>query len=167
MKTPRKMKVEIEINEYLDQETMRQMAEDAFRDAVRRELSRESEVQRILSNISYDIVQQAVNEVVPRYKDIIVENVKKQLDDFHASYYIFRRKDAWEKENGVGTDILNEEVRAEKDKIVQKVKDAIDSFDARALVADVFRAEIKDAAEKLGTLSDRLFYLAAEKEERE
>lgn len=161
------MKVEIEINEYLDQETMRQMAEDAFRDAVRRELSRESEVQRILSNISYDIVQQAVNEVVPRYKDIIVENVKKQLDDFHASYYIFRRKDAWEKENGVGTDILNEEVRAEKDKIVQKVKDAIDSFDARALVADVFRAEIKDAAEKLGTLSDRLFYLAAEKEERE
>lgn len=161
------MKVEIEINEYLDQETMQQVAEDVFREAVRRELSRESEVQRILSNISYDIVQQAVNEVVPRYKDIIVENVKKQLDDFHASYYIFRRKDAWEKENGVGTDILNEEVRAEKDKIVQKVKDAIDSFDARALVADVFRAEIKDAAEKLGTLSDRLFYLAAEKEERE
>lgn len=55
----------------------------------------------------------------------------------------------------------------EKDKIVQKVKDAIDSFDARALVADVFRAEIKDAAEKLGTLSDRLYYLAAEKEDRE
>lgn len=161
------MKVEIEINEYLDQETMQQIAEDTFRDAVRRELSRESEVQRILSNISYDIVQQAVNEVVPRYKDIIVENVKKQLDDFHPSYYIFRRKDAWEKENGAGTDILNEEVRAEKDKIVQKVKDAIDSFDARALVADVFRAEIKDAAEKLGTLSDRLYYLAAEKEERE
>ena len=159
--------MEIEINEYLDQETMQQIAEDAFRDAVRRELSRESEVQRILSNISYDIVQQAVNEVVPRYKDIIVENVKKQLDDFHPSYYIFRRKDAWEKENGVGTDILNEEVRAEKDKIVQKVKDAIDSFDARALVADAFRAEIKDAAEKLGTLSDRLYYLAAEKEERE
>ena len=143
------MKVEIEINEYLDQETMRQVAEDAFREAVRRELSRESEVQRILSNISYDIVQQAVNEVVPSYKDIIVENVKKQLDNFHASYYIFRRKDAWEKENGVGTDILNEEVRAEKGKIVQKVKDAIDSFDARALVADVFRAEIKDAAEDI------------------
>ena len=160
------MKLEIDINEYLDQETMQQMAEDAFREAVRRELSRESEVQRILSNISYDIVQQAVNEVVPRYKDIIVENVKKQLDDFHPSYYIFRRKDSWEKENGVGTDILNAEVRAEKDKIVQKVKDAIDSFDARALVAEVFRSEIEDAAEKLGTLSDRLYYLAADKEDR-
>ena len=160
------MKVEIEINEYLDQETMQQVAEDVFREAVKRELSRESEVQRILSNISYDIVQQAVNEVVPRYKDIIVENVKKQLDDFRASYYIFRRKDAWEKENGAGTDILNDEVRAEKDKIVQKVKDAIDSFDARALVAEVFRSEIEDAAEKLGTLSDRLYYLAADKEDR-
>lgn len=161
------MKVEIEINEYLDQETMQQMAEDAFRDAVRRELSRESEVERILSNISYGIVQQAVNEIVPRYKEILVENVKKQLDNFNPAFYIFRVKDVWEKENGAGTDIVNAEVRAEKDKIIQKVKDAIDSFDARALVADVFRAEIKDAAEKLGTLSDRLFYLAAEKEERE
>lgn len=159
--------MEIEINEYLDQETMRQLAEDSFRDAVKRVLSRESEIERLLSNISYGIVQQAVNEVVPRYKDILVENVRKQLDDFHPAFYIFRVKDVWEKENGAGTDIVNAEVRAEKDKIVQKVKDAIDSFDARALVADVFRAEIKDAAEKLGTLSDRLFYLAAEKEERE
>jgi len=160
------MKVEIEINEYLDQETMQQLAEDAFRDAVKRVLSRESEVERILTNISYGIVQQAVNEVVPRYKDILVEKVRKQLDDFHPSFYIFRVKDAWEKENGAGTDIVNAEVRAEKDKIVQKVKDAIDSFDARALVADVFRSEIEDAAEKLGTLSDRLYYLAAEKEDR-
>ena len=56
------MKIEIDINEYFTPEMIKEIAEDELRKAFRRQFQKESDVERVISNLSYEFVFTLVAE---------------------------------------------------------------------------------------------------------
>lgn len=95
--------MEINLNCYLTKEQIKEIAEQELRYAFRKQLSTESDIERILTNLSYEYVFKIVEEEFNIHKDEfkakLKETVMKVLDDSSTvRYEIFRRADAWEKQ---------------------------------------------------------------------
>ena len=156
------MKAEIEIDNYLTEEEKKEIAIDVFRERISKDLfkghmsnlERDSEIQRIIGNISHDIVIEEMNRRISNYEEMIKTKVKEILNKNDLSYYIFKRKDAWEREESLGTTYIQEEIRANKDIIKNKVRETIANYDAEVDVSNAISEEFNNMSNTLYELSD-------------
>ena len=156
------MKAEIEIDNYLTDEEKKEIAIDVFRERISKDLfkghmsnlERDSEIQRIIGNISHDIVIEEMNRRISNYEEILKTKVEETLNKSDLSYYIFKRKDAWEKEESLGTTYIREEIYANKDIIKNKVREAIANYDAEVDVSNAISEEFNNMSNTLYELSD-------------
>lgn len=105
------MKVEIDIDEYFTPEMIKEIAEDELRKAFRRQFQKESDVERVITNLSLEYVHALVAEQWGGDFDELLRQKAREAIEKGVSYHVFRRKDAWERTESPAVAILDEECK--------------------------------------------------------
>jgi len=132
-------KLEINISEYLNDNEIKEIVIDEVRGRIRKMFCSEKEAQRLLSNLSFQIIFDEVDKVIPNSMDIIVDKTQKCINDADMSFYVFRKEDPWDK-CSLAYKIMEDCVKSNKDVIEQKVIDSVTSRDFSDDVWDKFEA---------------------------
>ena len=146
---------ELNVNllDYMTEEQMRDIAVDEFRNALRRFLYKEKDVERILANVSYNIVSKKLAEVTNKseaeIEKILTENVKKFLGSDSVTYVLFRKGDAY-CEEGVANPLLRKIVAESEGLMKDTVEKTIKEYDFSSV-----REGIMDMVYKV--IEERLF----------
>lgn len=127
------MTIEIDINNYLTKEQIAEIAEQEIRYSFRNQMSKEGNIERILTNLSYEYVFKIVEEELNIHKDEfkmkLKETIIKVLDDSSTlRYEIFRRADAWGRTESPAVRYLEEVLIDSKNKIVEEVNKRIEEY---------------------------------------
>lgn len=156
------MGIEINIDDYLSEEEKKEIAIDVFRQQVKSQLFKscdgtvqsDSEVQRIIGNITHEIVFKEVQKYIPDVKEQIQENVKKSLSKKDLSYYIFRTKDLWDKEEGLGTTYLKQAIKENELIFKNRIKEVMANYDLEPTLTEEISSRFEKLAETMYGLSD-------------
>ncbi len=145
----------IDIADYLDRKIIEDIAYQELGYAFRRQLQKEADVERILTNLSYRYIYKIVetelgmNEEMFRKK--LVERINKCLDDeSNIRFEVFSRKSAWNDTESPAVKILDEVLSESKPKIEEAVNKIIDEYPFHEL-----REEILDTI--YGCIERKLF----------
>ena len=104
------MKIEIDIDEYFTQEMIKEIAEDELRKAFRRQFQKESDVERVIANLSSEFVFTLIAEQWDGdFTELLRKKIKGAIEDDTIKYIVFRRKDAWDRTESPAVAILDEE----------------------------------------------------------
>lgn len=143
--------MDIKIEDYLDREEIKEVCKDALYQKIREDM-RGLNVNDIIANISHGEVAAMVDTYVGEddfCKKMIPQKVRDVIDGL-SSFTVFRKADAWERENSVAYDILDEECRNARPLIRQRVEQIIDEYEFPQLERDEIMYTIADV------LTDRL-----------
>lgn len=129
--------IKIDIDEYLSESEKKEYAIEAFKEAIKKELFKsssgtiqsDSEAQRIIGNISHEIVFEEVQKFIPDFRDKIKEKVKEIILNDSLSYQVFRKKDVWEKDESLAVKYMREAIDSEKRAFQERVKSEMRNFD--------------------------------------
>jgi len=123
----------IDITDYISYDRARELAEDELRMAFRKSIRPETDVQRILTNLSYEYVFKLVEEECGMHKEEFRAKLHEMAmrildDDGLLRYEIFRRADAWGKTESPAVKWLDEALAESKPKIVEIVNQRIEQY---------------------------------------
>lgn len=119
--------MEINIDDYISEEERKRIAEEEYRSVIRNYVNVDKE--RILTNCAYRVVQKLVDEAFNEdLNQILVGKVEKIINDLSA-YSVFKRKDAWDKDESKGYKYLEQAVDKHKDLVEDRVVEIINNLD--------------------------------------
>lgn len=119
--------MEIDINQYLSEEDKKRITEEEYRSAIRSAVVVDKE--RLLSNAAYTVVQKLIDEQFGEdMNKLLVEKTINIISDLSA-YSVFKKKDAWDKDESKGYKYLQEAVENNKELIEDKVIEIIGSLE--------------------------------------
>lgn len=81
--------LKINIHDYLSDNEIKRIVEDELRERIREMFRNESESQRLLSNLSYHIVYDEIDKVIPNSRNLVQEKTMTILKDI-KNYQVFR-----------------------------------------------------------------------------
>lgn len=150
--------MDIEIKDYLNPEEIKEICKDALYQKIREDM-RKLNVNDIIANISYAEVAAMVDTQLgeDNYCKKTIAQKTQQIIESLSSYSVFRKADAWERQNSIAYDIMEEECRAARPLIKKRVEQIIDEYNFPQLERDEIMYTIADV------LIDRLL---PEKEEK-
>ena len=121
--------IKIKIEDYLSQEEIKENARDTLINRYREQLRKEADIERVLTNLTSEYVFKLLESVFPD-KDIeqLIRNKVKETIEESTSYYVFRRKDAWERTESPAVEILDDECRKSKSLIKAMVEKRISEY---------------------------------------
>lgn len=153
-------KVEININKYLSEEDKKSLATDVFKDYIKEslfggksEVVTDSEIQRIIGNISHDIVMREVQKHIPDFEHLIKSKVSKVITKDDLSYQVFKKKSAWESEESKAITYLNEVVEEQKGVFQDRVRNTIREYDFTDTILDKISEHVSNMSESLYDLA--------------
>lgn len=154
--------IEIDINEYLTENEKKELVIEAFKEQVKNELFKshngtiqsDSEVQRIIGNITGQIVMNDVQKYIPECEEMIREKTIEALSKDNYSYYVFKKKDAWDKEESLAVTYMNETIRNCKETFQKRIKETIENYDLSSDVAEQISNEFSQMADTIYKLSE-------------
>lgn len=125
------MELTINVLDYLSEEDIREECRRAVRQAVLTKYNSEADVNRLLTNAGYDFIFEAINnethiDCIAKIKETVA---KLATDKSAISFELFRKKDAWQTEEGIGQLILKSALKENEPLIKEKVKEAINEYD--------------------------------------
>ena len=137
------MNIEINVEDYLSPDDIKQCARLAIIDQVKSIYNRESDIQRLLSNLSYQELFDQIEEVMGEgdIKPILVGKIREIIDGF-SSYNVFREADGWGGKQSIGSRILHEEVEASRPRIRARIDQIIDEYPFNELDRDAIGEEV-------------------------
>lgn len=146
------MNIEINVEDYLSPDDIKECARLAIIDQVKSIYNRESDIQRLISNLSYQELFDQIGEVMGEgdIKPILVSKIREIIDGF-SSFHVFREADGWGGKQSVGSRILHEEVEASRPRIKARIDKIIDEYPFSELDRDAIGEEV------YGCIMDRLF----------
>lgn len=140
------MEITINIENYVNEERLKQIVEDELRNTIQsilyNKFRRESEINRMIANISYEIIFKAISDAIEEDAEVKIANTVKHLleDDSHIRYLLWRKKDAWENEESPAVTAMNEAIKDNKQLIRNKVMQTIDQFEFNDVKTAVYEA---------------------------
>lgn len=121
--------MEININDYLDEEELKDIAREEFRSEARRHFENEKEISRIISNLGYKVIFDEIDRIIgDDTKKLIAKQVPKTIGEKDLSFYIFREGDNWKKPS-LGYELLEQAVKDNQHIITEKVKSVLEKAD--------------------------------------
>ena len=155
------MNVEIDINEYLSEEDKREIAIEVFRQQVKNQLFKstdgtvqsDSEVQRVIGNITHEIVFQEVQKYIPDAKEQIQKNVQKAIGK-DVTYQVFKKKDAWDRDESLAVAYIREEVKANEEVFKERIREAIANYDLEPSLNEELSNKFEELAGSMYSLSE-------------
>ena len=154
-------KLEIKLEDYLTIDEIKDIIREEFATSVAKTLSKETELTRIIGNIAHEIVFNEIGKYIPNYKELLTKNVKQIIEKKDYRWEIFRSKDVWDREEGLGLTIIKETLNANKDSIKKRIEDAINNFDINELCKDYLDKKMEEVAEEFGKISDFLYTISS------
>lgn len=158
--------IEIDINEYLSEEEKKELVIQTFKETVKRELldghndntiQSDSEIQRVIGNITHHIVMEEVQKYIPDFEEQIKSKVRKVLTENDLSYEIFKVKNVWDSKESLAITYLNETVKDCKETFQARIKETIENYDLSKAITDEVGAVFDEMAGNFYKLSE-LFY---------
>lgn len=117
----------MDITDYLSREKMVEIATEIFQDKCKDYFSSEENTMRILSNLSYKVVGEEIDKVVPNHKRVIIGKVAEIIKNKDLSGQIFRNHWASNKPESLASIIVEETVRENrqliKERVIQSIKE--------------------------------------------
>lgn len=153
-------KLEINIEDYLTIDEIKDVIRDEFAASVAKTLSKETDLTRIIGNIAHEIVFDEVKKYIPEFKELLVNNVKKLIEEQNFQWYMFRGKDVWDKEEGPGLTIIKKTLNSNKETIKKRIEDDINNFDIKALISDYLGKRVEEVADEFSKISDFLYAIS-------
>lgn len=143
--------MEIKIEDYLDDNEIKDIIIYEFRESLKKHFTYEREIERILTNLSYNIVWSMVDKHFKYNASELIRNKVIDLINDLSEFSVFRQKDAWGKEDSIAYNELQKAMNNNKDLIQKKVKDVINNYDYSSALtknSDWFTEVIVDALRK-------------------
>ena len=157
------MNIEININDYLSEEEKKELVIQTFKETVKRELldgksdntiQSDSEIQRVIGNISHHIVMKEMQNYIPDFEDMIKTKVRKCLSESNLNYEIFKVKNAWDSKESLAVTYINETVKECKEIFQNRIKEAIENYDLSKTITDEVSAVFDEMAGNFYKLSE-------------
>lgn len=105
--------MEINIEDYLGHEEIRDIAKDSIRSAINRD------TERVISNMCYEISMKQVNDLIG---DEHYQAIKKKIPELISKlseFTVFKKKNAWDSHESEGYKLLQKAI-AESDRDIKK-----------------------------------------------
>ena len=147
------------IDDYLSEGDKIELAQEVFRERIRTELFKnnkgtvqsDSEIQRIIGNITHHIVFEEVQKYIPDFKNLIIDKAREAIEKGDLAWEIFRKKSAWDDHESLGITYLTEAIKANKETLYARVEDVMMNHD---FVQDI----INELGEVLEDMASKLIY---------
>lgn len=154
--------IKVNIDDYLSEQEKRDLVIEVFKTRVEKELFKEykgtvqsdAEVQRIIGNISYEIVTQEIQKYIPDYEKMIKDKVAEIMKSRDFGYEVFRRKDAWGGDDSLAIKYINTFINESKTELSERVKQEIKNFDISNTIREEVIELFNQAASNLYALAD-------------
>lgn len=119
--------MEININDYLDEDELKEIAQEEFRSAARSHFRDERQISRIISNLGYKVIFEEVDRIIgDDTRKLIAKQVPKTIGTKGLSFEIFRRPDRWEGPS-LGYKLLEQAVKDNQHIITEQVKSVLEN----------------------------------------
>lgn len=123
----------IDMHDYLTEDRITEICEEELRYSLRKQLEKEADIDRILSNRSYEYLFKLVQEELglheEKFRKMLVDRCEYILtEDGTLRYEVFRRKDAWNRTESVAVKYLDEALEECKPKIVEAIDKVIEDY---------------------------------------
>lgn len=134
------MNITIDVFDYITPEKMTEIVEDEIRYAIRSQIQKESDIERVLTNFTAEYIfkimesEWAANAV--DFEKSLREAINKAIETDHVKYYVFRRKDAWDRTESPAVKILDEECANSRPLIREMVEKHIREYPFHELDLD-------------------------------
>ena len=156
------METTININDYLSEERKIEIAENVFADRIAKELFKtsagsvqsDSEIQRIIGNISYGFISAEISKYIPDYESRLREEVAKLIEERSFSHSTFHRKDAYGRGDSEAIKIIDATIRDLSGTIKDKITEAVNTHDYSAEVSNKIAYEFEDMASTLYKIAE-------------
>lgn len=135
-----KVEININIEDYLSQEEMKEIVKEQFSQAVKEQFRKPSDIERVMTNLSYEYLFKAVSEAIGKDSvEFIKDKVVNLLqDDSHISYLMWRRKDAWENDESPAITAMNNAIKDNEDLIKSRVYSLISNYDFNEVKDEIY-----------------------------
>lgn len=152
--------MEIKIENYLDPHEIKEIVVDELRNQIRNHFQNEENAERLLINLSYQIVSDEVEKITPNYKDIIVAKVNQLINDKDLSYHLYNFHYHTNQAVSLGAKYIEETVNENKQLIKDKVLSSImnkdysdEAWNKLERLAEDFTSNIYDFIETIKNFS--------------
>lgn len=103
--------IKVNVSELFSQEELKEIAEQELRAAFRAQFRKESDVERVIVNLSWEYVCKLVAEQWDGdFEELLRQKVRKAIED-GVGWQVFRRKDAWQSSESPAVKIMDEELK--------------------------------------------------------
>jgi hypothetical protein len=126
------MDLTIRLEDYVTPEEIKAIAMETIRESICRTFHRdEANINRLISNLSYEFIFEAVSKAIGEDAQTKISNKVRELleDGSSIRYELWRRKDVWEKCESPAIGILHKAIEDNEGLIRNKVMQSIDSYD--------------------------------------
>lgn len=163
-KNGKNMKLEIDVFDYLSPEKMTEIAEDEVRRAFRDQFRKEADVERVLSNLTAEYVFKLIESEWAShsvdFEKALRERIDSAIRDDSVKYYVFRRKDVWDRTESPAVKILDDECANSRPLIREMVEKHIREYPFHELDMDEIGCVIYDV------IMDKILKRRANNDER-
>jgi hypothetical protein len=134
------MKISINIEDYLSQEEMQEIAKEEFTYAISEKFRSDSDIERIISNLAYNFLFKAVDAAIGTDSfELIKTNVIEVLkDDSNIRYCLWRKKDAWDNYESPAVTILNKAIEDNRELIENRVFEMVSNYDFKEAKDEIY-----------------------------
>lgn len=134
--------------DYVTPEKIAEIAQDEIRRSIREQIKNESDVERVLTNFTAEYVFKLIcNEWEKHDKDFetaLRQKVNDVIRDDSTRWYVFRRKDVWDRAESPAVAILDDECRNSRPLIREMVEKHIREYPFHELDRDEIGCVIYD-----------------------
>lgn len=153
--------IKIDINDYLSESEKKEYAIEAFKEVIKKGLFKDkqgiqldSEIQRVIGNISNNIVMEEVQKYIPNCEELIKQKTLQAISKDSFSYEVFKKKDVWDKEESLAVTYMNETIRDNKELFQKRIKETIENYDLTDDIAEQISNEFSQMADTIYKLSE-------------
>ena len=142
------MDITINAFDYISPEKISEIVEDEIRMAIRSQIKKEADIERVLTNFTAEYIfkimesEWAAHSV--DFEKSLREAINKAIETDHVKYYVFRRKDAWDRTESPAVKILDEECANSRPLIREMVEKHIREYPFYELDSDEIGSVIYD-----------------------
>lgn len=122
------MELNINIQDYFSDEQIKEIAEEELRAAFHEQFRKEADVERVITNLSLEYIHALVSEQWDGNFDELLREKVREVIEKGVGYYVFRRKDAWDRTESPAVAILDEECKNSRSLIRQCVEKRIREY---------------------------------------
>lgn len=143
------MELKIKIEDYLSELEIKEIAKEELKYSFKELFRKEADIERVLSNISHEFVFDLINSQCDcDLEQILKDKIKETLQNKDISFYLFRRKDAWDRSESPMIKIIDEEVINSRPLIKEMIEKHIEKYPFNELDKNEIVDTISDVIEE-------------------